>query len=197
MRSLFPLLLAFATAASAQLFDVGVGGGVNRLSSRNLGSISSDTGAPLLVSLEDGWRINFRGTFNTETIFGYEFGYSYNRTSLKFSDGTQSSEQGMAIHQGGINLLLYAIPEGKPVRPFVTGGGHFANFVPPGASVTSGGGSNKFGVNYGGGVKFKVRGPWGARIDFRQYHTPKPFDLPGVSGWLRQTEISAGFMFML
>jgi hypothetical protein len=31
------------------------------------------------------------------------------------------------------------------------------------------------------------------RFDVRQATTPKPFDLPLREGWLRQTEVSAGF----
>jgi hypothetical protein len=46
----------------------------------------------------------------------------------------------MAIHQGFYNYLVYATKEGFRVRPFATGGGHFSNFVPPGVSVTQGGG---------------------------------------------------------
>jgi hypothetical protein len=99
----------------------------------------------------------------------------------------------MAIHQGGYNFLLYATNEGTRIRPFATGGVGFANYVPPGASATSGGGSNKFGVNYGGGVKMRITSLFGARLDVRQYTTPKPFGLPLAQGWIRQTEISAGF----
>jgi hypothetical protein len=69
----------------------------------------------------------------------------------------------------------------------------FANYVPPGSSATSGGGDNKFGFNYGGGVKVRVTSLFGLRFDVRQSTTPKPFDLPLREGWLRQTEISAGF----
>ena len=103
------------------------------------------------------------------------------------------SSQGMAIHQGGYNFLLYATTEGTRIRPFATGGVGFANYVPPGASAYSGGGSNKFGVNYGGGVKVRLTHLFGARLDVRQYTTPKPFNLPLASGWLRQTEVSVGF----
>ena len=55
-------------------------------------------------------------------------------------------------------------------------------------------GENKFGVNYGGGVKVRVTSLFGARLDVRQYTTPKPFESAGLKeGWLRQTEVSAGF----
>jgi opacity protein-like surface antigen len=82
------------------------------------------------------------------------------------------------------------------IRPFATAGLHFSNFVPPGASATSGGGSTKFGFNYGAGVKVKVSSLFGVRFDLRQYQTGKP-DFGGLlsnrSGLLRQTEVSAGF----
>ena len=193
MRPFLILLTTLATCASAQVFEAGAGGGVSRLSNRSLGSLSDGT-TSVPVTLDDGWRFGFRMTLNNWPFFGHEFGYGYNRTKLLIG-GVDNG--GMAIHQGFYNFLAYATPEGNRVRPFVTGGGHFSNYVPPGASATSGGGTNKFGINYGGGIKVRVLPTWGIRLDYRQYRTPKPFDLPGVSGWLNQTEISAGVMFML
>ena len=92
----------------------------------------------------------------------------------------------------GFNSLGYATKEGSRIRPFGTAGIHFSNFVPPGSSVTSGGGSTKFGVNYGGGVKVKLTSLWAVRFDVRRYETRKPFDLLLKDGWLHQTEVSAG-----
>ena len=80
----------------------------------------------------------------------------------------------MAIHQGFYNMLVYATPEGSRFRPFATGGGHFSNFVPP-CSAQYGQGSNKFGVNYGGGLKVRVSDKFLVRADYRQYLTGKPF----------------------
>ena len=34
-----------------------------------------------------------------------------------------------------------------------------------------------FGVNFGAGVKFHVKGMWAGRVDVREYMTGKPFDL--------------------
>ncbi|MEI9811685.1 MAG: hypothetical protein WDO18_02990 [Acidobacteriota bacterium] len=62
----------------------------------------------------------------------------------------------MAVHTGGYNYLIYANHEGNRVRPFATGGLQFSNYVPPGSSAYNGGGSNKFGFNYGGGVKVRA-----------------------------------------
>ena len=99
---------------------------------------------------------------------------------------------GMGIHQVMGNYLLYATRDGARIRPFATGGIHFSNFVPPGSSVTSGGGSTKFGLNYGGGLKVSVTKIWALRFDLRRYETRKPFDLFYKDGWLHQTEASAG-----
>jgi len=199
MRKLVVMaVLACAGAGSAwgQLFEVWFNGGQSLLSNKGLGTTNVDqNGVPLPgaskndVQLEDGFRFSFRMTLNNESHFGHEVQYAYSRTKLN-SGGV---EQGMAIHQGGYNFLLYATNEGTRIRPFATGGVMFANYVPPGSSATSGGGDNKFGFNYGGGVKMRITSLFGARLDVRQATTPKPFGLPLASGWLRQTEISAGF----
>jgi len=190
MRKLAVMLfLACASSAWGQLFEVWFNGGESLLSSKGLGTLSPSGGSKNDVTLEDGFRFSFRMTLNNESHFGHEVQYAYSRTQLNIS----GSKQGMAIHQGGFNFLIYATPEGTRVRPFATGGVLFANYVPPGSSATSGGGDNKFGFNYGGGVKVRVTSLFGVRFDVRQATTPKPFDLPLREGWLRQTEISAGF----
>jgi hypothetical protein len=103
----------------------------------------------------------------------------------------------MAIHQGFYDFLGYAMPEGSHIRPFGAVGIHYGNYVPPGASASYGQGFNKFGINYGGGVKIRVKGPLGVRFDVHQYTNGKPFGLTGASGWIRETTISAGVAWML
>src|SRR5579863_6170757 len=147
------------------------------------------------IQFTNGFRFGFRFAFNTRSHLGHEIQYAYSRTNLKYND-QGGAEQGMAIHEGGYNALIYATPEGSRIRPFGTGGVHFSNYVPPGSSAASGGGATKFGFNYGGGVKVKVTSMWAVRFDLRQYTTPKPFDLPLQSGWIHQNEISAGVGIM-
>lgn len=187
--SLSAILFIGSVMLSAQSADLFVNFGQSILSNAGLGSASA-TGAKDDYKLDDGFRFGFRFGFNGDGHFGHEIGYAYNRTHLLLQGVDQG---GMAIHQGGYNFLLYANRDTARVRPFATGGGHFSNFVPPGSSATQGGGSTKFGVNYGGGVKFKITPKWALRADIRQYQTPKPFDLFQKTGWLRQTEISGGF----
>lgn len=193
LTALFALI---AATCSAQVFEVGGQGGVSRLSSRSIGSIPGATaGDPRSeVELKDGWRFSLRATMNAGRFTGYEFGYAYNRTHLLVNG---EDNGGMAIHQGLFNYVLYATPEGTRVRPFATGGANFSNFIPPGASVTSGGGDNKFGFNYGGGIKVILTDTLLLRLDARQYQSGKPFDLVGASGLLKQLEISVGISFYL
>lgn len=181
------MLTAASIVANAQVAEFGLGGGVSKLSNKNLGQN---------YSLDDGWSLIFRLTINNWRYMGQEFGYGYNRTKLLFAKENQG---GMAFHQGFYNMLIYATPEGKRVRPFGTGGVHFSNFVPPGASATRGGGQNKFGFNYGAGVKVRVSEKWLFRVDFRQFVTGKPFQdmLAGPGGKLKQNQISAGLSFVL
>lgn len=144
------------------------------------------------LQLTNGFRFAFRFGFNYKSHFGGEVGYAYNRTQLKYNDVQPAVEQGMAIHQGTFNAMAYGTREEARVRPFATAGVGFANYVPPGSSAASGGGSTKFGFNYGAGVKVKLSGFWGLRFDLRQYVTPIPFGLALSSGWVHQTEASAG-----
>ncbi len=188
----FALVPMLAVTASAQVFEVGMQGGVSRLNGKTLGQFGTTA-----VALDDGWRFGFRMTLNNWRFLGHEFGYHYVRTKLSFVDPSGTQEDGMAVHQGFYNFLAYALPEGQRVRPFVTGGVGFNNFTPPGTSVTSGGGQTKYGVNYGGGIKAKVSERFLIRVDVREYLCGKPFDLPGASGKLRLLELSAGFSFYM
>jgi opacity protein-like surface antigen len=180
------LVAASAVVANAQVAEFGIGGGVSRLNNKDLAAG---------YALDDGWTLIFRLTINNWTYMGQEFGYAYNRTKLLLDGQDQG---GMAIHQGFYNFLVYATPEGSRFRPFAMGGGHFSNFVPPGASATYGQGENKFGFNYGAGIKARVTEKWLFRVDFRQMVTGKPFgDSLPVSGLLRQNQITAGLSFVL
>ena len=65
----------------------------------------------------------------------------------------------------------------------------FTAFSTPGNSYNR---ETKYGINYGGGLKFKVKENWGFRLDARQYNMGKPFNLPNASGRLLMWEFSGG-----
>jgi opacity protein-like surface antigen len=194
--------LLCAPAAWAQYGEFWFNAGETLYANNGLGSFALLGGNPDDVRLEDGFRFSFRVAFNGDSYFGHEVQYAYSRAQLAItSPGTPSvtTKQGMAVHIGGYNFLVYANHEGNRFRPFGTGGVHFANYVPPGSSAYSGGGDNKFGFSYGGGLKVRVVGPWAVRFDVRQYTNPKPFQgsrfgiTTPANGWIRMNEFSAGF----
>jgi opacity protein-like surface antigen len=180
---------ACASIASAQVAEISVSGGYSRFG--NTALVTNPD-----ITLGNGFRLAARLTLNTYRFMGHEFGYGYAHSSAQ----SQGESVGLPVHTGFYDFLLYGTPEGMRIRPFVCGGGQFSSFFPPGSSVYYGNQATKFGFNYGGGVKFRLKDPFGARIDFRQYATGKP-DLfqttQAPSGWLRQTEISIGFSFNL
>jgi opacity protein-like surface antigen len=188
------LLVLFASVrlATAQVGELSISGGVSRFGDASLGNTLDQLGNPLAVTIDNGFRLTFRFTLNTYRFMGHEFGYAYNRSNLIVA-GVKSS---MPIHQGFYNFLFYATPEGSRIRPFATGGVQFTSFVPPGASVYYGTEVTKFGVNYGGGIKFKLTDIIGLRFDFRQYNTGKPFHLSNQIGRLNQLEASVGAAFL-
>src|SRR5437879_4704391 len=107
--------LASGGLALGQSFEGSVSGGLSQIGKGDLGSG---------YSLDNGFRLTFRMTLNTREHLGYEFGYAYNRTHL---NGAGFAGQGMAIHQGFGDVLLYATPTEARVRPFLAGGVNFSN----------------------------------------------------------------------
>jgi hypothetical protein len=144
-------------------------------------------------TVDDGVRIGTRLSMNTGLLIGHEFNYAWQKSDVKVAD---QSFGGISIHNLYYNFLLHATPEGSPVRPFVTGGAGVSVFNPPGVSSFSGAGDNKFGFNYGAGIKVRVTESYGFRLDVRDHVTGKPFDLPDNGGRLHNLEVSAGFSLL-
>src|SRR4051794_16186216 len=173
------LLCACAAVSSAQVGEVSLSFGDSIFKDNILGS-TTDLSGLNQFKVGDGFRITARLTLNTKRFIGHEFGYGYSRSKLALVNAPDNAS--MPIHQGFYDFLLYATPEGAPIRPFVAGGGQFSTFVPPGASATYGTGTTKYGGNFGAGVKVKLNSMFAIRVDARDYVTTKPFDLAGKSG---------------
>ncbi len=199
---------AFSSAAWGQAGELWVSGGGSLFQNSGLGTDLAFSNSSNDIKLDDGWRLSFRFNFNVGDHYGAEVGYAFNHTDLDFNAaagaaigvGTSTTAVGtptatsiaMHMHQGTFDGLYYPFTTDKDkVRPFLVAGVQFDNFVPPGGSSYSG--STKFGLNFGGGVKVKVKGMWGIRFDAREYFTGKPsFGFANNSGLLWQTEVSAG-----
>jgi len=202
------LTLSFAGAAWGQTGELWFNYGESLLSNSGIGTLSAFSGTPNDVKLDNGYRFGFRFGFNQGSHFGHEVQYAFNHTQFDegataviaggtstttLNSGSGGTKMPMHFHQGGYNFLYYLLPDKSKVRPFATAGVQFSDFVPPGGSVNYGS-QNKFGANWGAGVKFHIKGIWAARFDVREYVSGKPnFNtLALTSGPLWQTEVSAG-----
>jgi hypothetical protein len=183
------LLCGSAAVSFAQVGEAALSFGESVMKDNVLGITPDLSGTQLTVN--NGFRVTGRFTLNTRRFIGHEFGYGYSRTKLG-AVGVSGTDS-MPTHQGFYDFLLYGTPEGSKIRPFVTGGGQFTTFVPPGASATYGTGTTKFGGNFGAGVKVKITSMFLIRLDVRDYVMGKPFTLVNQSGTLHQIEASAGF----
>jgi opacity protein-like surface antigen len=173
--------------------EIGLTVGWGNFTNSTIGTSQEFADEPSAYTVDDGVRIGSRMDLNTGSFIGHEFSYAWQRSNLKISGQSFGS---MSIHNIYYNFLLHATPEGSAVRPFITGGAGVSVFNPPGVSSFSGYGDNKFGYNYGAGLKFKVTDSYGLRLDVRDHVTGKPFDLPDNSGRLHNLEISAGFSLL-
>ena len=185
------LLVGSTTIALAQMGEVSLSLGKSIMRNNSLGSTLDALGNAVSAPLDTNLHLALRMTVNNSRFFGHEFGYAYNRSSLKFG----SESVGMPIHQGFYDFLLYATKEGSKIRPFAAGGVGFSSFFPPGASVFSGNGVTKFGFNYGAGIKVRVSDTFLIRLDARDYATGKPDFGINPQGWLHQLSVSAGLGF--
>jgi Outer membrane protein beta-barrel domain len=189
----------FSTMAWGQAGEFWFNYGWNFFQNNGLGTTLAFSNSSNDVSLGSGYRFSFRFNFNVKDHFGAEIGYAFNHMSLDFDQAAAAAlgsptalSYAMHMHQGTFNGVYYPLTTtDSKVRPFLTAGVQFDNFVPPGGSSYNG--STKFGANFGGGVKVHIHGIWAARFDAREYVTPKPsFGFANNSGALWQTEVSAG-----
>jgi len=209
LRSGLAACFLFSSFAFAQSFEASVSGGRSDFTgNKSLGTIGFDPNGPQ-YKMVDGFRLAFRITLNQGRFFGHEVGYAYNHTSLEVPAGTTTTGLGgqtvvtpaqdvsMRIHQGFYDFLVYGTPEVTKIRSFAAGGVQFSSFVPPGASVSYGTQTTKYGFNYGFGAKARITSIWGIRFDVRWYNTSKPFDISNQTGRLQQLEIAGGISFNL
>ena len=185
-----PAVFALACSGMAwgQAGELWLNIGESILSNSAIGSTSAFTNLSN-IKLDDGYRFGFRFGFNAGDHLGYEVQYAFNHAQLD-QNGTKTA---MHFHQGGVNVLYYLTGDKTGIRPFATAGVQFDDFVPPGGAINYGS-QNKFGANFGAGIKVHVKGMWAVRFDVREYVTGKPdFNVfTGTSGALWQTEVSGG-----
>jgi opacity protein-like surface antigen len=191
------LFLALAAVGRAQVAEVAITGGWSAFTDSNIGFLGFDAATGDQVDLDNGIRIGGRLSMN-RWFLGHEISYAWQKSNLRIEGPAGSESSGMSIQNFYYNFVAHATPQGTAIRPFVTAGVGVSTFFPPGASSLSGGGDNKFGYNYGGGLKFRLSEKFGLRFDARDHVTGRPFKdfLQPVGGKFHNIEYSAGFALL-
>lgn len=182
IHTILALALICAASLSAQTFEISAFGGYDRISKSGLGSLNADTIKKDDSNLKPGPAFGARFTFNSKGYYGHELTIQQTnakfRTNLKLADGSFREETGKAkTYLASYNFLIYMMPNREKWRPYVTGGVTGAQFAAPRIPTWPGGGSRRYGANYGGGLKLFPHQNFFVRLDFRHYMTGKPYDL--------------------
>ena len=204
MKRIIVLFLFGAAAVSsawAQSAEIGVTGGYGRFRDNGLFESPVFGGPADRYEIDNGVRIGARLAFNNWNRFGYEFAYAWQHGGLSLLGPDVSNQLvredlgSVSIQNVYFNLTAHATGNDSLFRPFVTGGGGFSTFFPPGTSSLSGRGDTKYGFNYGGGLKVRLSDKFGLRFDVRDHVTGKPF-FEDLDGSLHNVEYSATFSLL-
>lgn len=146
------------------------------------------------IKISGGADAGFRFTYNMSRWLGHEFGASYMRNTLTAPLGTTGILWDVPTPTWLLfyDLVFYVLPEEAGARPFLAAGAQISRFRPQDVRTFSTFWTDKFGPNYGGGVKVRVHRHVLVRFDVREYATPKPWKFIETRGWLRQREFSGG-----
>ncbi len=203
-KYLLVLMVVGSGALRAQSGEVWLSTGLSLLSNTDIGSPLSNGSSSDVHLGTAGFRIGLRFTYNSAGRLGHEVQYGYNHTSLADRTGLFLQTPGTAgtgINQFGYNLLYYfnATSDEAKVRPFITGGVMADDFVMPYKAINRNNGDSwRPGINYGGGIKFKLSPMFAWRFDIRGYDTGQPnwsSLLYKQSAILHQTEATVGLGF--
>lgn len=198
-RLLLFSLLAASPAALAQDIEFSASAAYAAFGGGPIGYLGYGQGnAPAnAVRMKSGPAYGFRFGVNAAHRLGHEFGATCARHDLEYdvADVTAVPIARSTWHVF-YDLLVYATPEDAAVRPYVAAGagaGFFrARVAAPWLGKQE---SNELALNYGAGAKVRVSKNWFVRFDYREYAGPKPLELIGQKGWLRERETSAGAGF--
>jgi hypothetical protein len=207
----FAPLLICATV-SAQKYEVSVGANLLRLDSKPLGSVATTGGLDSdtyfkKVSVEGA---SLRLTWNSKGYFGHEIGYSYNRSMLNVTARTTDADgndvvtkyqQKVKVAQLTYNFLIYMMPAGERIRPYITMGATVQDYGAPSLDLwpQGQGRSRNYGGNFGAGIKVRLFPHTQMRLDLRQHFVGAPYNLTfadpqnPTAGTMKNATASVGF----
>ncbi|MBL8231480.1 MAG: outer membrane beta-barrel protein [Bryobacterales bacterium] len=201
------LLCLLANLALAQKYEVSPLVSYPRWGREGLGSLNDTNNKDTDTQIRGRLGYGIRLTLNTPGYYGHEIGYILNdatfRTDIVTTEGrttrTTRYEDKVKVQQAFYNFLLYMMPAGERIRPFIAVGAQLYQYGAPRILNFDVGQTRNYGANYGAGVKFKLIEHLNVRMDFRHYIGGKPYDLKFANeraaggGLINQFEGSMGF----
>jgi len=209
---LFSVPFLICATVSAQKYEVSVGANLLRLDGKSLGSVATSGGEDNDTHFES---ISLEGasvqlTRNTKGYYGHEIAYTYNRSKLNIATRTTDADDNeivtghqlkVQVSQLTYNFLIYMMPAGERIRPYITGGATVINYGAPSLNEWTHGSSRNYGGNWGGGVKIRLFPHVQFRVDLRQHFVGTPYDLTYKNpqklsgGIMMNGNLSMGFGF--
>jgi len=207
--ALFGILLGDTIPALTQM-ELSTGGAWSTFRGGKIGELTVlafPDNVVLDVTMNDAFRAGLRVTVNSWEYFGHEASYSYQRCSFRYTvspknpaslqTNRSTNGEGFGVHSLYYNFVAHAARQNSSVRPFVTAG----------AGGSSKSGDRYYGLNFGGGMKFRLSDYYGFRLDIRDYVTGKLKDFGGAvnpmlnlarpaPGLMHNVEYSAGFSLL-
>jgi len=204
---LFLAPLAFAPAALAQRWEVGVAGGGSFYSSQTVQNPAGNGSA----SLSNGFGVSAWLGNNTSNFIGGELRYDYEHSDLHLSSGGTSVNFGGMTNAVHYDVLVHFAPSESHVRPFVAAGAGVKLFSGTGTEQPFQPLSNlalltktsqvEPVISVGGGVKVSISKSAMLRLEVHDYLSPFPKDVIApaagskINGWLSDFVVSGGLSF--
>ncbi|HTS48348.1 MAG TPA: outer membrane beta-barrel protein [Bryobacteraceae bacterium] len=145
---------------------------------------------------------------NMGDYFGGEMRYTFRDGDAELKSGGQEVNMDAEAHAVHYDVLFYATPRNRKLRPYAAAGGGIKYYKATGAEYLAQPLSNFAFLTHanevegllsaGGGLKYSINEHWLVRVDFRYYATPFPDKLfmpaPGakINGWLHDFVPLAG-----
>ncbi len=148
-------------------------------------TLTADNGSNLVrIDAGSGWVMGVRISENLSNFFAAEFEYAINDqpvTALNLAPELPVLSLDQKIHNFTYNGIFYPFGRRRGIRPFGTVGAGASLFQISSDAEAAGVAAGvdlvdrwKVAWTWGGGVKFRMGGSWGLRLDFRDHVTPVP-----------------------
>jgi opacity protein-like surface antigen len=195
-------LLANLTALQAQKVEFGPYGGGSFFSPGYFTTNSPNPNTEVGYKFVNGGVLGVRLRENLTEHFGLEQSFTFlGNNNARFSGAVL----GTRLRQFYFNGNLIGYDNESRVRPYFSGGIGVSMFSPTdeakrqvSPTQTPIGGSNEFGYNLGGGLKFKLTDRFGLDFSLRDFiHKTPAFDVSTTArDWMHNLQVQGGLLFM-